>query len=187
MRACRCGSIPSPGVLLVGASMMARFEESGFEPIVLDGQLVHPMLRLQVAEGDIVLIEWEASGSRRTQGLGLRLRHPNVTGPQGYAGRLEVAGATAPAIMLWEDSSPPSVEVRVASVQPGGELRVSNRWRHEDGREDEWLNNYGMLIAEEDDGSLVLTCSDGVGLSPTFGDLVVRLRISAAAGRTRWK
>jgi len=156
---------------------MTQFAESGFEPIDWEGALVHPMLRLRPHSGDRVVVTWESSDSPRVQGLGVRLRMPDLAGPKGYGGTLRVGAVESPAIMLWMDSAPPSVVIECVEVLNGAELRISNRWRLADGREDEWLNNYGMLVESTDPRLFVLRCSDGYGQAPTFDDLVVRVEL----------
>ena len=49
--------------------------------------------------------------------------------------------------------------------------------RVEDGREDEWFGNYGILIEEIGKDAFVLRCSDGIGLEPSFDDLVVQVEL----------
>ena len=132
------------------------------------------MLRLQVADADRVKVIWVSANSPRTQGLGLRLRRRGIQGARGRAGLLRVDDIEAPAIMLWMDTATPTVEVLCGPVDDDGELQISNRWRLDDGREDEWLNNYGMVIDSDTDDTFVLRCSDGFG-APSFDDLVVRI------------
>lgn len=162
-------------------SMMSRFAASGFEPVEYEGLTVHPMLRLDPRTGDQVLIDWVSAASPREQGLGLRLRNPDVPGPGGYGGVLRVAEAESPAIMIWQGTAPPRVTVDCVEVQDRAELRISNRWRLDDGREDEWLNNYGMLIDERGPNEFILRCSDGFGPTPSFDDLVVRVQLVRAS------
>ena len=77
---------------------------------------------------------------------------------------------------LWMDTAPPVVEVRCIRAETGAELRVSNRWRLDHRREDEWLNDFGMLIEKDAMGRTALRCSDGYGVDvPSFDDLVVRI------------
>lgn len=75
------------------------------------------------------------------------------------------------------DTAPPVVDARCIEAKPGAELRVSNRRRLDDGREDEWLNNFGMLVENDGAGGTVLRCAEGYGLGPpSFDDLVVRIQ-----------
>jgi hypothetical protein len=161
-------------------SLMSRFAESGFEPVEVEGRLVHPMLRLTPGPGDRLDIGWVSANSPRIQGLGIRLRVPGVSGKKGYGGALKVGDVESPAIMLWMDTAPPNVAIECVKVDEGGQLQISNRWRLEDGREDEWLNNYGMIVEQVEPDTFVLHCSDGYGDAPTFDDLVVRVHLVRA-------
>lgn len=158
-------------------SMMSRFVSSGFEPVEVDGETVYPMVRMHPRVGDRLVITWLSASSPRVQGLAVRLRRPGIAGSKGNGGVLRVESIEAPSIMLWIDSAPPIVDIHVEDVIADAELQVSNRWRLADGREDEWLNNYGILIDEIDPYTFVLRCSDGFGDDLSFDDLVVRLQL----------
>jgi hypothetical protein len=162
-------------------SMMRRFSEAGFQPIEVNARTVHPMVRLAIDVGDVVRVTWLGAGSPRVQGLSLRLRLPDVPRKRGEGGLLRVNDAESPTIVLWMDSAPQVVEAECVKLKEGAQLQISNRWRDESGREDEWLNNYGILIDDVGEESFVLHCSDGVGLEPTFDDLVVRIDIVRAS------
>ena len=181
MRTCCRRSLPKTGVLLMTTSMMSRFADSEFEPVEVQGQLVHPMLRLKPAPGDRLEVSWLSASSPRVQGLGIRLRLPGVAGARGFGGAMKVGEVESPAIMLWMDSAPETVVVECNEVSEDAELQISNRWRLDDGSEDEWLNNYGILIDEVAPGTYVLRCSDGYGDAPTFDDLVVRIKLIPAS------
>jgi hypothetical protein len=131
---------------------MRRFADNGFQPLTLDAKTIHPMFRAPIARGDTICVTWSGSSSPRVQGLALPVRPPEVPGRVGEAGRIEVNGVASASVHLWMDSAPPVVELRCVEAKPDAELRVSNRWRLEDGREDEWLNSFGMLI-ERDAGA----------------------------------
>ena len=81
------------------------------------------------------------------------------------------------------DTAPPSVDVECVEAKQGSELQISNRWRLPDGREDEWFNNYGILIEHLAEDSVVLRCSDGYGDDLSFEDLVVRVDILRHAAK----
>jgi len=153
---------------------MTQFAESGFEPIERDGAVVHPMYRRRLRAGDLVRITWLSAASPRVQGLSLRLRLPGKSGRKGEGGRLRVADAESPTIVLWMDTAPQVVDVECVEIADGAELQISNRWRLPNGREDEWLNNFGMLVEPSSD-AVTLRCSDGYGDDPTFDDLVVKV------------
>ena len=163
-------------------SMMERFTESGFEPVEVDGEFVHPMYRLQIQQGDRIRIEWVSAASPRVQGLSLRLRLPGVAGRRGEGGVLRVEGADAPTIILWMDTAPPVVTAECVDLKPGAELQISNRWRLPDGREDEWLNNFGIKIETLNGSGAILRCSDGYGDDLSFEDLVVRVELDRRGG-----
>ena len=158
-------------------SLMTRFVESGFKPVEFDGELVHPMYRADLREGNVVRVTWISAGSPRVQGLALRLRKPGVTGAKGRGGLLRVEASEAPTIYLWMDTAPPVVDATCVRLAVGGEFQVTNRWRLPDGSEDEGLNNFGIKVERESDDSAVLHCSDGYGAEPSFTDLVVRIEV----------
>jgi hypothetical protein len=160
----------------MGQSMMERFEVSGFEPVAVDGEFIHPMW-VGIGEGDHIRLTWLSSNSPRVQGVSLRLRIPDVQGRDGEGGVLRIERREAPTMVLWMDTSPKVVEAECVSVRSGAELQVSNRWRLPDGRDDEWLGNYGIRIEPTDGDGIVLHCSDGYGDTPTFEDLVVRVDV----------
>jgi len=154
--------------------MARRFAEVGFGPVEMGGRPVHPMLRLPARAGDVVSVEWRSAASPRVQGLAARVRAPGVPGAKGRAGTLRVGTAESPSISLWMDTAPNPSTFAIVKARAGAELQISNRWRMPDGREDEWFQNYGMLIEDLSDDRYVLRCSDGAHpAGPDFDDLVV--------------
>ena len=166
----------------MATSMMQRFAESGFEPVEVNGDLVHAMYRFDVERGDRIRIEWLRAESPRVQGLSLRLRVPGVPGRRGEGGLLRVEGVEAPTIVLWMDTAPQVVEAECVDLKPRAELQISNRWRLPDGREDEWLNNFGIKIEPLNDAGAILHCNDGHGDDLSFEDLVVRVERDRSDG-----
>jgi hypothetical protein len=159
-----------------GPTLMRQYADNGFRPIEVNGLTIHPMFRSPIAPGDRFRVTWLAAASPRVQGLALRVRLPDVPGRRGEAGLLEAEGASSASIHLWMDTAPPIVGARCIEAKPDAELRVSNRWRLDDGREDEWLNNFGMLVEDDGAGGAVLRCADGYGVGPpSFDDLVVHV------------
>jgi hypothetical protein len=169
---------------MMKTTMDVRFDEADYEPVEVDGELVHPFYRTSLSEGDVVRIEWLSAASPRIQGLSLRLRHPEVRGKPGYGGLLRVEHAESPAIALWMDSAHAVVTARCVRLEPGAQLEISNTWRMPDGREDEWFLNYGMKIERVGDRAVVLHCSDGIGNELTFDDQVVRVQVERPANGT---
>lgn len=160
---------------------MHRFATNRFEPVDVDGVTVHPMFSSEIAAGELVRVTWVAATSPRVQGLGVRLRLPNTPGARGRGGLLRVHGEEAPTMLLWMDTAPAVVDVACVKVEPGAQLQVSNRWRSDDGTEDEWLNNYGLIIETLDSRTHILHCSDGHGSDPSVDDLTVRIEIRPAS------
>jgi hypothetical protein len=156
--------------------MGQRFSDAGWRPILLDGLIVHPMMRLPVRAGDSIDVEWLSSASPRVQGLVFRLRNPAIPGAKGRGGKLRVDAAEAYAIGLWMDSAPNPSTIDVVNVKPGAELQISNQWRTPEGRVDEWFQNYGMLIEDLGNGQYEIRCSDGPhAAGPEFEDQIVRI------------
>jgi hypothetical protein len=156
---------------------MERFAASGFEPIEVDGALVHPMYERAIEEGDRVRMTWVSAASPRVQGIVLSLRIPGRKGRKGEGGLLRIAGVEAPEMALWMDRAPPVVDAECIKSKRGAELWVTNQWRHADGVEEEMLNNFGMRIEELGPRSVLLHCSDGYGDAPSFDDLVVQIDV----------
>jgi hypothetical protein len=161
----------------MATSMMSRFVESGFQPVEFEGEIVHPMYTVDINERDHVRVTWIDANSPRVQGLTLRLRIPGRMGRKGEGGLLRVGDAESPSIILWMDTAPEVVDAECIERADGAVLQVSNRWRLPDGREDEWLNNYGIKLEPVGQDALVLHCSDGYGDAPSFDDLIVRLDV----------
>jgi len=159
--------------------MMDRFAASGFEPVDVNGKQVYPFLALQPAIGERLVLRWVGAHSPRVQGVALRLRRVGARGARGRGGLLRVDDVEAPSILLWMDTAPPVVTVEVVAIDADAELRVSNRWRTDDGVEHEWLNNYGMMVESKPDGEHVLWCSDGFGyeLNERFDDLILSVAL----------
>lgn len=159
-------------------SMSTRFGENDFKPIMVDGVQVHPMLKLSVDEGDVVRISWiSAINSPCSQGLSLRLRDPSIGGQKGYAGRLRLDDIVAPAFGVWSDQGPNALQFDVLEVRPGAELWISNTWRTPEGREDEWFEDYGIVIEIEGPRQFLLRCNAGLSRPMDFDDLVVRVEV----------
>lgn len=118
---------------------------------------------------DGLVVEFLNAANSPVQGLTLKAR----------GGILEVNGVEASEMLLWHDTAPRKVSVR---VRPENGKRVSlklwNVWRGVMGGSDvtqAWLGNAGMRI-DQKDKELMLRCSDGEG-PVDFGDLEVRVTI----------
>lgn len=118
-----------------------------------------------------VVVEFLNGASSPVQGLTLKVN----------GGALIVNDVEAPEMLLWRDTAPSHVPVRVKR-EPGKKatLKVWNIWRGSMGGVDvtqAWLGNSGMRIEQSTDGKeLLLRCSDGEG-PIDFGDLEARVVI----------
>lgn len=101
------------------------------------------------------------------QGLRMKIR----------GGKLTVGDVEHDEIVLWTDTAPSYVDVKVDGLH-GSVLRVWNVWRTASGIEHAWLNNAAMKIEHPSNEEVLLRCSDGVGGSD-FDDLVVRVTVSS--------
>lgn len=158
--------------------MMARFAANNYQPVELDGRVVHPMLRVPAIAGTVIDVVWRTIASPRPQGLVFTVRKPGALGPEGYVGLLSFHGHAAPGLKLWADDFPKPDPILVLAAEPNAELQVSNQWRMPDGREDEWFNNYGMLVESQGPNVFLLRCSDGIHDAPDFRDLVVEVKLT---------
>ncbi len=109
-------------------------------------------------------VEFRHRGSELRQGVRLKAR----------GGKLEANGVEESDLVLWQNSSPPRVDVLVRWAKRGSRsLRIWNCWEV-NGVMHAWLGNAGMRVERAPEGTIVLRCSDGHG-EPDFGDLVVEI------------
>ena len=100
-----------------------------------------------------------------TQGLRVKVR----------GGSIQVESTTSSDVVLWRDSAPDEVLIRVRWPARGSRaLRVWNVWRAH-GVTQAWIGNAGMRVASVSTAGYVLQCSDGWG-APDFTDLMVEIR-----------
>lgn len=99
------------------------------------------------------------------QGLRLKVR----------GGTFEVESATADDLIIWQDTAPAEVPIRI-NWRPRGtrSVRIWNAWRVNDVTQ-AWLGNAGMRVTAREGGVIELRCSDGEG-DPDFDDLVAEVR-----------
>ena len=115
-------------------------------------------------------VEFLSSTNLPTQGLALKA----------YGGVLQVNGVAAEEMVLWRDTAPNRVPVKVKSEAAREvTLKIWNVWRCNVGGHQvtqAWLGNAGMRVKHV--GALLrLNCSDGEG-SVNFNDLAVRLTVT---------
>ncbi|MGQ7830151.1 hypothetical protein [Altererythrobacter sp. Z27] len=114
-------------------------------------------------------VEFVSSTDTPVQGLTLKV----------YGGVLEIDGVEAQEMLLWRDTAPNRVPVKVKSETGGrATLKIWNVWRGKVGGHDvtqAWLGNAGMRVKQVGTW-LALHCSDGEG-SVDFDDLAVHLTV----------
>ena len=118
---------------------------------------------------DLLEVEFLSSIASPVQGLTLKA----------YGGVLEIEDVEAQEMLLWADTAPPKVPVK---IKPGADgkviLKIWNVWRGKVGGHDvtqAWLGNAGMRI-ERSGSRISLRCSDGEG-PVDFGNLETRVTL----------
>lgn len=116
---------------------------------------------------EAVTVEFLSSVQIPVQGLTLKLS----------GGTLEINGSKGPEMILWSDTVPERVGVRVLSTAATTvTLKIWNTWRATMGGVDvtqAWLGNAGMRV-DRHGNEVLLRCSDGEG-PVDFRDLEVRI------------
>jgi hypothetical protein len=92
-------------------------------------------------------------------------------------GTLLTNGMSLKDAIFWTDSAPLQFDVSFTPSRPKAVIKIWNEWRDENGVEQAWVGNAGIVIAR-DDNELLFKCSDGVG-PPNFDDFIVRIRIES--------
>lgn len=127
------------------------------------GRRIHGLYELDVIPEELS-IEFLRAATTPVQGIQVSLP----------GGELEVAGGTAANVVLWRDTAPSVVHLKVRRPGRRRRLQIWNVWRGPHDATMAWLGNSAIEVDVED-GSVVLRCSDGVG-EPDFDDLHVRIR-----------
>lgn len=144
------------------------FANAQASQLLWEGELAHAIYEITPAP-ESVTVEFLNAINAPVQGLTLKIN----------GGMLEVNGTDAPEILLWGDTVPDRVVVRVRR-EPGAKaiFKLWNIWRGNMGGVDvtqAWLGNAGMRIEQSEDGTqLLLHCSDGEG-PVDFNNLKVRV------------
>jgi hypothetical protein len=143
------------------------FAEARSSVVEWDGGHAYAVYEL-VDVPEQLIVEFGDAKASPVQGLRLKIR----------GGSLLVNGMKTDDLLLWRETAPDRVIVR---VERRGSARVSlkawNVWRGGSDVVQAWLGNAGMRVESGDDGRHVeLRCSDGVG-PVAFDDLQVRLNL----------
>lgn len=120
-----------------------------------EGEPAYAIYELTPAPGGLV-VEFLAAAESPVQGLTVKAS----------GGALEINGVEASEMLLWHDTAPAKVSVRVKPQQGKRvTLKIWNIWRGTlggTGITQAWLGNAGMRIHREGK-ELLLRCSDGEG------------------------
>lgn len=144
------------------------FTTAGSPVIEWEGGPVFAAFELDRIPQELV-VEFLAAKALPVQGLRLRIR----------GGALAVNDVVTNDVILWRDTAPDRVTVRVQAdrgARPPS-LKVWNVWRGGLDVIQAWLGNSGMRVDRDSAGDeVLLSCSDGDGPAD-FDDLKVRLRL----------
>ncbi|MDX1961851.1 MAG: hypothetical protein SFX18_01780 [Pirellulales bacterium] len=136
------------------------FKQSNGCPVDYDGQVVNLFDRLQVNDGQEIKVIFESVHSNWRQGIHLSTD-----------GTFEVNKQTAAEIVLWQDTSPREVVLKVHSQK--GECLVMNIWDTGNGLLQRGHNGAAMIVEELPNGRRY-QCNDGFA-DDDFDDIVFRL------------
>ena len=168
-------TFPAPG------SPACFFAADTVGPVSHNGRELWLSYRIPVGTGDRIHLLFERFSSRPRQGMQLMMANRRH--------QLAIAGHEGRQFVLWADTAPRHVEVEITKAGRGGTLVLMNAWQDEKyGTMLYGLNWAAMDVSAEADGTLLIDCSDGYGLEPSFGDLVVRVlpeRVSLAGPASR--
>jgi hypothetical protein len=152
----------------LGEPLIDRFVRARSNEIEYRGHSLFSAYKLeQVSHGAVIRIRWIHAKSNPTQGLQLHSR----------PGALEIEGHASKHVVLWRDTAPDHVTLRVVSkprTKPT-DIIIRNTWKQSRGETKTSLGNAGIMVNNIGD-ELILNCSDGDG-PPQFDDLVVALQI----------
>jgi hypothetical protein len=152
-------------------TLARRFADAQRQTVMWEGLPVYALYELPIL-AETFSVEFVSAKSHPVQGVRLKVR----------GGMLRVNEMLADDVLLWRDSAPDLVSIRVQRRGRGTPtLRVWNIWRGGLDVVQAWLGNSGMRVEIGAENSLIqLRCSDGVG-QVTFDDLVVRLKLGSAS------
>lgn len=143
------------------------FEEARAACVEWEGEPLYGLYEMTAP--DSLEVEFLSSIASPVQGLTLKT----------YGGVMEIEDVEAQEMLLWADTAPPKVPVK---IKPGADgkviLKIWNVWRGKVGGHDvtqAWLGNAGMRI-ERSGSRISLRCSDGEG-PVDFSNLETRVTL----------
>jgi hypothetical protein len=137
------------------------FQASKGEPITISGKLVHGIYKREVKADSVFKINRISHSNDIVQGLRIKCDK----------GKLAVNGQILTEIILWTDTSPTEVEIKLLS-KSDVTVKFWNVWRCKE-LVQAWVGNAGFYI-EEGESKAILECSHGEG-GVNFNDLVVEI------------
>lgn len=152
------------------ASLSAMFIEHKGKPLNIDGNQVVMSHKVEVVKNQEVRIELISWKSEYRQGIEVSL--------DTRKGMVEVNGEKLSDPIFWTDSAPRCFAFKCHPRKAIGHLNILNIWQHRDseGRIDAWVGNAGIIIHQEEEGSFLFSCSNGIG-EVHFDDIVFRIRV----------
>jgi hypothetical protein len=145
-------------------TLSALFAQQQTNQIDLDGPL-YSLFELP-SDARELTIRFLSGKSQPPQGVRLKVR----------GGTMTVGSTTAVDLVLWQDTAPELVQIKVTWKSRGARsLRIWNAWRVQDVTQ-AWLGNAGMRVSAVEGGILQLRCSDGEG-DPDFDDLIAEVEV----------
>ena len=146
-------------------AFLGLFNEARSHVVEYDGAPLYSMYFLELSKPSRIVLRWESSVLEPVQGLVLRSRD----------GHLATAGQRAKSLVLWADTSPSEVTLECEPTRGTMRVALYNCWRADDGGVQSSLGCAAMRVDDEGDG-LLLRASDWTS-PPSFGDLVLRVRV----------
>lgn len=152
------------------------FRQSGGAPVIYQGQVVQPSIWLPISLQQDIRLRVVKCTKTPVQGIQLVARAKR--GKPGDARcQVEIAGRTGTEFVLWTDTAPEVIPVRIVNALSGSQIGIWNVWRHP--HYDTMLyglNNAAIQVLSSAADYWLLGCSDGIG-EPDFEDLVLEIRI----------
>lgn len=146
-------------------TLSSQFQREQGKPILFDGKIVQPIFKLKLEKySNFIVISRISSRENPEQGIRIKVER----------GEIYLDGKKYKEIILWESTSPKSVDIEVIS-KGQAELKIWNVWRI-DTLINAWIGNSGMVVNETSNRCLRFECSDGVD-AVDFSNLLFNVSI----------
>jgi hypothetical protein len=149
-----------------------EFRKAKSESIIFNRKRVFLFDTILLPKKSILILRFHKVKSKWRQGVSL----VDISGR--YTDTLfTVAGQTAPAIQLWQDTSPKKVVIEV--IAPNGKINVYNIWDTGNGQSTSQVQGGGMLIDISNNGmKRYYKCNDGHS-KPIFEHLEFSIEVQS--------